>query len=186
MQRDLDRAFARLEAARQELLALAASHGEAAFNRRPRPEAWSAAQALEHVMISESLSLGYVRKKMQAGNTLPKVGLPSALRLLALQLYLASPLRARAPKASASVPDHSGLDDLRARWGAIREDWRTFLESFPPELLGRMVFRHPFAGLLSLTHALGFLQAHLDHHARQVRAALRAAGESRREERREA
>jgi hypothetical protein len=177
MQRDLQRVFARLEATREELLALAASHGDTAFNRRPRPQSWSAAQALEHVMISESLSLGYVRKKMQAGSALPKAGLLSALRLLALQIYLASPLRARAPKASAGVPDHSGLDDLRARWDRTRADWHTLLESFPPELLGRMVFRHPFAGLLSLLHALGFLQAHLDHHARQVRAALRAAAE---------
>ena len=186
MQRDLERAFARLEATRQELLALAASHDEAAFNRRPRPQAWSAAQVVEHVMISEALSLGYVRKKMQAGAALPKAGPLSALRLLGLQLYLASPLRTRAPAASAGVPEHSALDELSARWDGMREEWRTLLESFPPELLGRMVFRHPFAGLLSLTHALGFLQAHLDHHARQVRAALRAAGESRREERREA
>lgn len=176
MHNDLERAFARLEATRQELMALAASHGEAAFNRRPRPEAWSAAQVLEHVMLSESLSLGYVRKKMQAGNALPKAGLLSALRLLGLRSFLASPLRARAPKASAGVAEHSGLDDLLARWEGIREDWRALLESYPAELVDRMVLRHPFAGLLSLPHALGFLQAHLDHHARQVRSALRAAG----------
>jgi hypothetical protein len=34
------------------------------------------------------------------------------------------------------------------------------------------VFRHPVVGLLGIDDTLGFLQAHLDHHAKQVRAAL--------------
>lgn len=176
MEPELERAFARLEAGRQDLLAAAARSGDAAFNRRPRPEAWSAAQVLEHVLVSEALTLGYVRKKMRAGDGLPRATPLSALRLLALRLFLASPVRVRAPKAAAGVPDRSSLAELRARWDEVRGGWRCLLESFPWELRGRMVFRHPYAGLLSLPHALGFLQAHLDHHARQVHEALVAAG----------
>jgi hypothetical protein len=170
----LERAFARLEATRHELLDHAASGGEVAFNRRPRPDAWSAAQALEHVLLSESLSVGYLHKKMQAGSALPKANAVGALKLLALRAFLASPLRAKAPKVSASVPAQSSLADLRARWDATRSDLKSLLEGFPPELLGRLVFRHPFVGMLSLPHTLGFLQAHFDHHERQVRAALDA------------
>jgi len=174
MNQPLERAFARLETKREQLLDLAASRGESASNRRPRPDAWSAAQALEHVLLSESLSVGYLRKKMQAGPALPKAGPASALKLLALRAFLASPLRARAPKVSAGVPDQSSLGDLRTRWDATRSDLRALLEGFPPELLGRLVFRHPFVGMLTLQQMLGFLQAHFDHHERQVRAALDA------------
>ncbi|MGE0453809.1 MAG: DinB family protein [Vicinamibacteria bacterium] len=174
MDQALEQAFARLEARRKQLLDLAAGSGEAAFNQRPRPDAWSAAQALEHVLLSESLSIGYLRKKMQAGPALPQAGLASALKLLALRAFLASPLRARAPKVSASVPDQSNLEDLRARWDATRSELKGLLDGFPPELLGRLVFRHPFVGMLTLPHTLGFLQAHFDHHERQVRAALDA------------
>lgn len=170
----LERAFARLEATRSKLLDLAASVGDSELNRRPRPDAWSAAQALEHVLLSESLSVGYLRKKMQAGPALPKAGPASALKLLALRAFLASPLRARAPKVSASVPDQSKFDDLRTRWDATRSDLKGLLDGFPPELLGRLVFRHPFVGMLTLPQMLGFLQAHFDHHERQVRAALDA------------
>jgi len=178
MRQDLERAFARLETARRELLATVANAGEAAFNRRPRPGAWSAAQALEHVMLSESLSLGYVRKKMQAGAALAKAGPLSALKLLSLQAFLGSPLRARAPKVSAGVPDRSSFDDLSRRWDEGRAGWHELLESFPAELLDRLVFRHPFVGMLSLRQTLGFLHAHQAHHARQVRAALRSRSQA--------
>ena len=40
--------------------------------------------------------------------------------------------------------------------------------AFPEELLDRLVFRHGFVGLMGLPDTLGFMQAHLDHHARQV------------------
>lgn len=176
MDSDLAKAFARLEQTREGLLAEAGRQGEQAFNRPPRPQAWSAAQALHHVVTSEMLTLGYIRKKMQAGDALPRPGLPNTLRLLALRAFLASPLRAQAPKVSAEVPERVGLAELRSRWDQARADWRDLLETFPDALLGRLVFRHPFAGLFTLLQTLSFLQAHLDHHARQVRAALRAGG----------
>jgi hypothetical protein len=127
---------------------------------------------LHHIVTAEALTLGYVRKKMQAGDSLPRAGLASRLRLLALEATLASPLRFRAPAAVAGVPPEIDAAELRARWDGVRRDWRELLESFPPELVNRLVFRHPRAGRMSLEHALGTLEAHLAHHVPQVRRAL--------------
>ena len=162
----------RLEASRARALALLAPHGAAALNRAPAPGRWSALQVLHHVVESEAATLGYIRKKMQAGASLPAAGLGSRLRRMVVQLGLALPLRFRAPAVAAAVPGVVEPDTLRARWDEVRAGWRELLEAFPPDLEGRLVFRHPFAGRMGLADTLAVLQAHLHHHVPQVERAL--------------
>lgn len=175
MHATLARRFDRLEAARARVLDTLAGREPFALNRAPAPGKWSALQVLEHVVTSEALTLGYIRKKMQAGTALPRAGVTSRLRLLALEATLASPLRFRAPAAVAGVSPAIDPAALRARWDGVRGEWRGLLEAFPAELLDRLVFRHPRAGRMSLEHAVGTLEAHLAHHVPQVERALAAA-----------
>jgi hypothetical protein len=167
-----ERAFLRLEETRSRALGLLEGLGAAPLNRSPGSGRWSALQVLHHVVESEAGTLGYVRKKMQAGAGLPRSGVASRLRRATLQLALALPLRFRAPAVAASVPDAIDPDDLRARWAEVRRAWRELLDGFPSELEGRLVFRHPVAGRLSLADTLAVLQAHLEHHVPQVKRAL--------------
>ena len=164
----------RLEASRARAVALLVPHDASALNRAPAPGRWSALQVLHHVVESEAAMLGYVRKKLQAGASLPRAGLGSRLRRLALQAGLASPLRFKAPAVAASVPDVVEPAALRARWDEVRAGWRALVEAFPPELEGRLVFRHPVAGRMGLADTLAVLQAHLDHHVPQVARALKS------------
>jgi hypothetical protein len=168
----LARFFERLEASRARALALLDPHDREALNRPPRPGRWSALQVLHHVVESEAATLGYVRKKMQAGSALPRAGLASRLRRTAVALALASPLRFRAPAVVATVPDEVDPARLRERWEAVRGDLRELLDTFPPEVQGRLVFRHPVGGRLGLADTLAVLQAHLDHHLPQVGRAV--------------
>jgi hypothetical protein len=169
---DLTRRLERLQSSRARALALVEGRDAAALNRPPAPGKWSALQILEHVVTAEARTLGYVRKKMQAGSALPRAGLGSRLRLLALQATLASPLRFKAPAAVGDVPAGSDPAALWARWDEVRRDLGELAASFPPELGDRLVFRHPYVGRMSLAHALGTLQAHLDHHIPQIERAL--------------
>jgi hypothetical protein len=162
----------RLEASRARALALLVPYDAAALNRAPAPGRWSALQVLHHVVESEAATLGYIRKKMQAGASLPAAGLGSRLRRMVVQLGLALPLRFKAPAVAAGVPGVVEPDRLRARWDAVRSGWRELLEAFPSDLEGRLVFRHPFAGRMDLADTLAVLQAHLDHHVPQVERAL--------------
>ncbi len=168
----LARRLEHLEASRRRALLAVEGVPHAALNRPPGPDRWSALQVLEHVVTVESLTLGYVRKKMQAGAALPTAGLGSRLRLLAVQATLASPLRVGAPEVAGKVPAESDLEKLRKRWDEVRAGMEQLARSFPPELLDRLVFRHPLAGRMTLDHALGTLEAHLDHHIPQVERAL--------------
>jgi hypothetical protein len=176
MRADLERRLARLEASRARLEARLRSVDAAALNRAPRPGAWSAGQAVEHVVNVEAGTLRYIRRKMQGGVGLPRAPLLSRLRAVILRFALASPLRFRAPAVVAEVPPHVDLPALLARWAGVRSDWRALLESFPAELAGRLVFRHGFVGLMALDDTLDFLGAHLEHHARQAERALAVSG----------
>jgi hypothetical protein len=167
----LQGAFDRLEATRLGLLARLSPHGDTVLNRLPE-KGWSAAQVLFHVVTVEELALGYVRKKMQAGPALPRAGWRSRARSAALQVALASPLRAKAPPPVAEVPAFHDLQACRRRWETVRQGWQELLRELPPELLDRLLYRHPFVGRLGMRDTLRFLQAHLDHHARQIERIL--------------
>ena len=172
MNPDFGRRLEGLEASRARAMSLLEGQDAAALNRTPAPGRWSALQVLHHVVESEAATLGYVRKKMRAGASLPPAGLGSCLRRAAVQVGLALPLRFRAPAVAAVVPDVVEPAALRARWDEVRTAWRELLEAFPADLEGRLVFRHPFAGRMGLADALAVLQAHLDHHVPQVERAL--------------
>ena len=161
-----------LEESRALALALLEPHDPAAWNRPPGPGRWSALQVLHHVVESEASALAYIRKKMRAGSSLPHAGLASRLRRAAVQAGLASPFRFRAPAATGTVPDVVDAEALRARWSEVRTGLRELVEEFPASLEDRVVLRHPLAGLMGLADSLAVLQAHLDHHARQVARAL--------------
>jgi len=165
-------AFERLETTRAAVLQLLEGRDHAALNRPRADGGWSALQVLHHVVAAEEATLGYIKKKMQAGSAIPRAGLRSRLGLLGLRLAFASPLRFRAPASTASVPAEVDAARLRATWQSSREAWHALLDDFPEDLAGRQIFRHPTAGRMGLRDTLGFMQSHLDHHARQVERAL--------------
>jgi uncharacterized damage-inducible protein DinB len=166
--------FARLESGRRTLLDSLAGLSDADVRRAPAEGAWSIVQVLGHLTRSDEATLTYLRKKMQAPAAIPPAGPMSWVRMVAVAAVLRSPVRRKAPSLTANPPAAVGLEEARARWDRVRADWTAFLEAFPPELLGRAVFRHPFAGRMSIAHTLGFMQEHQRHHARQI-ARVRAA-----------
>jgi hypothetical protein len=169
---ELQRRLERLEATRAGVVARIENIDHTTLNRPRADGGWSVLQVLHHVIVAESGTLRYISKKMLAGPSLPRAGLKSRLRLWALQVTLASPLRFRAPGTIGDVPDETDPAELKAHWDDVRVSWKEFLDGFPGELLDRMVFRHGMVGLMGLRDTLGFLQSHLDHHVRQVERLL--------------
>lgn len=158
----------------QKLLDEMQTYDDALLNRRPESGGWSALQVMEHLILSETLSLQYVRKKIGYGGTFDKRGLASVWRRFLLWAYLGTPIKFKAPVlvAEDKLPEHSSLADVRTRWEQLRADWTQFLEKLPPELTDRAIYKHPVAGRLGWPETIAFFNIHFNRHRKQIRRTL--------------
>lgn len=169
MNPELQRRFDVIERRKQAIFDGLAGRDDAWLNRAPEPGAWSIVQVVGHLVLAESGTLDYIAKKIQAPpEKIPGAGISSALRSWALGAALASPLRRKAPERSRPGGEPESLESVRGRWDAVRDRWRERLESYPDALMRKAIFRHPFAGRLSMPQTLRFVDDHLRHHVRQI------------------
>ena len=168
MSSELQRQFERLEGCRAELLARIEGLDHARLNRRPGENQWSIIQVFCHLTKAEEFFLAYIRKKMKDRSNLRKAGFAGALRSAALTVALRSGLRFKAPARSPEVPEQQDLATTRSDWDDVRAEWKATIDSFPAELAGQAVFRHPVAGRMSLAQGLRFMEEHILHHAKQI------------------
>lgn len=165
---DLKTGFERMEATKASLLRSLASLDTETLNRKPDSSSWSILQVIAHLTKSEGGTLQYIRKKTQDSGALPRAGIAAWFRIAALVIGIRSPFKFKAPKGVADVPETGDLKAASFAWAEVREDWREFVEAFPPELDGKAIFRHPFVGLLGPVQTMIFLNEHLGNHVRQI------------------
>jgi uncharacterized damage-inducible protein DinB len=164
--------------ARERFLAELDLIGEELVNRRPAPGEWSALQVLEHLVASETGTLGYIRKKTSSGWEPLEVAGPAHTEAgEALIERLRSDERYTAPAILAEPQGAENYRRLLERWEQLREEMEHFFFSLDEEFFPRLVFRQPAAGQIHLFHTLEFLRYHLDHHVPQLRRIRAALGE---------
>ncbi|MBL7775444.1 MAG: DinB family protein, partial [Saprospiraceae bacterium] len=133
---------------------------------------------MHHLILSEELSMAYVKKKLGFNPKLEAAGPEAWLRLQLLKFYLWAPFKFKAPEmvGESQLPGFTSFADTRRRWLAIRQVWAEFFEQLPAELADKAVYRHPFAGRLSWLGAIGFFSSHFARHRKQI---YRTLGQSR-------
>jgi len=136
---------------------------------RPPEGGWCALQVMEHVLASETGTLGYMRKKTSSGwESLEPAGPEQIAAGEALVARLQSGERYSAP---AILSEPLGLESyalMAERWESLRAEMELFVFALDEEYYNRLVFRQPAAGLLHLFHTLEFLCHHLNHHTPQL------------------
>lgn len=145
------------------------------LTQEPQPGAWSPLQVLYHLMLSEQLSLRYIKKKLSYDPELPKVDWKARLRTFVLDAYLKSPFKRKAPTNvnESNFPDDLSLVQIAKEWQATRQELRLYLEGLEPELFSRQVYKHPISGRMSLAAMLSFFDSHFDRHHKQIKRALK-------------
>lgn len=159
-----------LEEERRELFALLQVRNDEELNRSPAPGKWSAIQVMHHLIISEELSLGYVRKKLSFKPELKKAGFSEKFRRMLLKIYLGLPFKFKAPKGvnDEALPAFVSFSETAQRWDAIRADLAGFLDGVAPDLKDRELYKHPAAGKMTLSGMLDFYLAHFRRHREQI------------------
>ena len=164
-----------LQATTEALVRELDRYDDRVLNTPPRAGAWSALQICHHLMLAEAGTLRYFRKKLSFDPELKPSGWNERLRIGALKAYLALGFKKKAPAAigDAHLPHSSTLVATAQRWRDQRAELRSYLLGLPAELHGKEIFKHPFAGRLSVDGTITFLEAHQDRHIGQIRRTLK-------------
>lgn len=128
---------------------------------------WSIGQILAHLLQVEQVTISSIQHKLQQ-EELHTVSLKNKVRAVLLKLALNSGMKFKAPPAVATVPTIVSLEQIRQQWDETRYKLEDLLTELPPALLDKCLFRHPYAGMLTISQTLTFLQDHFNHHLHQI------------------
>lgn len=153
------------------------AYDDTQLNHRPSDGGWSVLQVLHHLILAETASLGYIEKKLSFKPTLEKAGLRSEWRLFVVDFYFRMPIKFKAPKGvdREALPDRSDFKTTKEQWEAQRKLLRQTLSHLPEEQFNRELYKHPFAGKMTLRQMLQFFDMHIKRHQKQINRVLREA-----------
>lgn len=162
--------FGKLEIRRKALMNLIASLSNEKYNQQPTSDSWSVAQAANHIFLSEQLSTAYIRKKLSYPETLLPFQIKSWGGVFLIKLALWSSYKRKAPVAINMWEQQTILskEDLDQQWSKLRTDMITLIEKHQEDFGSHMVYRHPFAGRMTMHQMLIFLNDHMAHHMKQI------------------
>lgn len=171
----LQRRLQRLAAGLDTLLLQLEAYDDEQLNRQPGPGRWSAMQVLQHLMLAEKLSQGYLQKKRSVpAGQLPAAGLGTFWRAMLVWFFLYLPLKRKAPAmvAEEAMPAYASLAETAETWKQQRAALAQLLTSLDPSLHQKAFYRHPLAGLLTTAGMLDFFRWHFERHLRQLHECL--------------
>lgn len=166
--------FKQLERSRNELLQRLATYTLAQLQFRPSPVAWSIIEVVHHLVLAEYYATAYIEKKLSNTTAVQTLSTGARFRSWLLTLAMRSPFRFKAPSTRV-LPDASVTPtQVLAQWEELRQKWAALLETAKPEHLHLALYRHPVAGLLTLSQAITFVQEHFNHHLQQFQRIIAA------------
>jgi len=165
--------FDQLDSELDDLFNEMSTYSEEALNKQPNTDSWSAIQTMHHMILVESATLAYLKKKMSFNPTLKKAGMGSKFREIGMWLFMRTPAKVKAPKmVSDQIPTSATLTDTQQLWLEIRKDLRAFLNELPEDVMDKEIFKHALAGKMSIKGMMIFLRDHFSRHYKQIKKAL--------------
>jgi uncharacterized damage-inducible protein DinB len=174
MHHSLGKIFAEIEDQRLGLLGQIKPLSQESLNHSPVAGAWSLAQVFSHIITSERLTLNYIKKKVQAAETLSDSGVWEDVKSALLTLTQRAPgIKFRAPKGIVEkTVAYGSYPEIEQAWIDLRMEFKSFLDAYPDKFIRRKVVRHPFAGYLNIIQGVTFLHNHIIHHTPQIQKLL--------------
>lgn len=137
---------------------------------QPPVEGWTIRQVVQHILASETGTLGYMKKKSSSGwESLEEASAEQEQNSAMLNSRLQSDERYKAPAVLPDPQNDVSIADSFAYWDKLRSDLIDFLENVEEVNLNKLVFRQPAAGMLNVVQTLDFLTNHLNHHIPQIK-----------------
>lgn len=158
--------FQGLEEKHQNLLQQLDSMSADTIGFKAGKDKWSILEAIEHLVVVEENLLEQLTDADSAANLNPQD--QSAKNFQVVIKVMERDIPVDVPDESMEPRGESPLVELLTRWQDVRRKIRAHIEGLLSEDVGKLVYRHPFAGPLNLAEALRFVDVHFDNHARHL------------------
>lgn len=170
MNQQFERVFQQIEEERNDFQNQFSVVADEHWNFSPQPGKWSMAQVFTHLVTSEKLSLGYMKKKAQGIEQAGNSGFMQSVKVLILIISQRLPmLKFKAPKVVVdNTPPAMSRQELFATWEKSRLELKNFLEGIGDDHIRKLIYKHPIAGRLDGRQALVFFAEHIHHHRPQL------------------
>lgn len=165
--------FKKIEAKTNEFLAITQSSTPEQQLFRPMPTSWNMVEVMQHLTTTEAGILKFLHKYSPTKGSL-KDAISGKARSTALNLFLQSSLKAKAPKVVTKFAPQS-YEAAKESWVKTRKEWLPYLNNFSTEHHDYLAFKHPIAGKLTILQTLTFIHKHIDHHIAQLKRIQGAA-----------
>jgi uncharacterized damage-inducible protein DinB len=157
-----------LEADRKKLFDDLKKHSDELLNKKPRPEAWSVAEVIAHVMAAEGYSLKYLQKKVQNTAESGNEGLKQKWRWLLVRGVFTFDIKFTAPEIVEPKIGFTTLAELDKQWSSTRKETATILSNLSDAEVNKMLWKHAVAGKMNLHHMVQFFGIHYNRHKKQI------------------
>jgi len=164
----VEKEVASLEKYHQELLDEIDTLTEEQLIFKPDANSWSIIEVLEHMYLTEKGTFLYIKKQTKRADELKKAGLKSKFNSFVLNRALASTHKYKVPVKQALPTAELNLEELKEKWDSLRELGKKALDMIDVNLANKLIFKHPVAGMLNIIQTLRFLEAHFNHHLKQI------------------
>ncbi len=134
---------------------------------RPAGGCWSASQVFDHLVTTEERILDAAQRGFRQPH---RIGVSDRVRTIFLRKVFESDRRVKVPASATQVlpaPSPS-MEDVCARWQAVRHELAVFHGQFSPAQLRRGIFKHPVGGWMALPDVVEFFYVHMLHHRFQL------------------
>lgn len=174
MDKSLQNTVKRLDKKLVDLFEDLKDYTDNSLNRSPS-EAWSVLEIMQHLMLAERQSLTYIQEKMEDGFAFDQAGMGSHFRSFLLNITLSLPFKFSAPYSMGKDAFHNNATfwEVVKEWRESRGQLKNFLNGLPPEAFKQTLYKHPKAGLLTISGMLSFYEKHFDRHLKQIRKTLK-------------
>lgn len=142
------------------------------FAFRPAAGAWSCGDVMQHLILVEEQTLRFLTGKTPRPAS--QRTLAQRAKFMVFRALLPRGLRVKAPVAGVIPTLETSLDELAARWDAVRAGLEQYLETRDEPGLGQLVLKHPLGGPLPIVDALDVMRLHIVHHGHQLRRIRRS------------
>lgn len=174
MHTQLEKQFNRLETDRKNLFSDLKQYSDEVLNKKPKPEAWSVAEVIAHVMTAEGYSLKYLQKKVQNTSESGNEGLKHKWRWLLVQAVFTFDIKFKAPEIVEPKIGFVTLADLENNWSNTRSETAKILNNLSDAEVNKTLWKHAVAGKMNLHHMVQFFGVHYNRHKIQIDRTLAA------------